>query len=193
MKLNLLLLALIAVVSYVTCKNFQQTAATDKSAVTTATGAATTVPSDADTAKTTQNLPPAVKTPPLTHIPIESLQPPTASRKAYLNTGWWNVQAAVSGSPNEDMLIAQYRHKWMKFQEDQTFTILVNNKAAGSGRWGWDENKMQLYLSCSDPFLNGAWKVKSSGFKMVWIGNSEYTTHGHQLKIINSGQEPPSN
>jgi hypothetical protein len=135
----------------------------------------------------------SVQVPKLVHIPVENLPPCNASRKAYLSGGWWNFNAAVSGAANEEMLIAEYRHKWLKFREDQTFDLLVGNKVVTSGKWGWDEPASTLYLSCADPFVNGAWAIKNSGFTMIWIGNSPYTTHGYQLRLYNTKNEPPSN
>jgi len=181
MKLNLILAAAIAIVSYATCKNFQKTAAPAASTgiviENTANNSASEIP------------PPSVRPPKLVEVPVDAVPPANASRKAYLSGGWWNFNAAVG----EEMLIAEYRAKWLKFRENQTFDILINNKTVGTGRWNWDEAAMQLYLACSDPFVNGVWGIKTSGYTMVWMGNSAYTNHGYQVRLSNSKAEPPSN
>jgi hypothetical protein len=178
MKVNIILAAIVAIVGYATCKNLKKTEAS-------ATGAGTT-------AETTAMPTRAFKVPKLVEVPVDAIPPSNASKKAYLSGGWWNFNAAVGG-PNEDMLIADYRAKWLKFREDLTFDILINNKVVTSGRWNWDEDKHQLYMSCADPFVNGVWGVKNSGFTMVWLGNSDYTNHGYQIRLSNSKSEPPGN
>lgn len=188
MKLNIFTIAVLFAVA-ISCKNARKSATPSSAA--SGTSSATTTPEA--TAAPAAPLPPAVQVPKLVHIPVESLPPCNASRKAYLSGGWWNFNAAVSGAANEEMLIAEYRHKWLKFKEDQTFDILINNKVVSSGKWGWDEPNSTLYVSCSDPFVNGAWAIKNSGFTMIWIGNSPYTTHGYQLRLSNTKAEPGSN
>lgn len=127
--------------------------------------------------------PPAKPQPRLVQVPIDDLPPATASRRGYFSTNWWNINAAVG---NDDMLIANYRHKWLKFKEDMTFEILIQEKPVDKGRWNYDETKDELYLVCSDPYINNTWVVKSSGFRMVWVGNTAVNTTGYQLRVVNT-------
>jgi hypothetical protein len=185
MRLNLILAALVAIMAYVTCKNLRNTAAAPDNVGTATTATAPASGSDAPATPAKSS----VKVPALVHIPIDEAPKPNASRKAYLSGGYWNFDAAVSGS-NEDMLIAEYRSKWLKFKEDQTFNILINNKIVHAGRWTWDEDNSQIYLSCPDPFVNGVWGIKAVGFRMVWTGNSAYINHGHQVRLSNAKELP---
>lgn len=177
MKLNLMLSFVLAVSSVMGCKNAQKSAVAEGASAQNAASAAnagdSAVPATAPTS-------PA---PRLVQVPIDELPPATASRRAYFSTNWWNINAAVG---NDDMLVSNYRHKWMKFREDQTFDILIGEKVVDTGRWNYDETKDEIYLSCKDPYINNTWAVKTSGFRMIWVGNTYLNSSGYQLRVINT-------
>lgn len=169
MRLNILLAILIVLFGILTCKNLQKTAETAPSA-----------------AQPTVEVPDG--TPSAVTVPIDRLPPASASRKAYLSTGWWNVNEALQAS--NDHVFDNYRDKWLHFYEDQTFEILYQKKVLEKGRWNWDEAKNEIYLSCKDPWFNNTWKVKDKGFVMIWIGNSDINKTGIQARVANSRTEP---
>ena len=174
MRVNIILAVAALVLGYITCKNFQKTS----DASSAPAPAATTPPSAA---------PPK---PHYTTIPVD--RPglaPTASRKAYLATGYWSITTAVTS--NDSTLRPQYESKWFQFREDMTFDILAKGKPKVSGRWNFDEKREELYLSCEDAYLNNTWKVIGNGFSMVWIGNTAYNSSGYQLRINNFKELPP--
>lgn len=177
MKLNLLLAFVLIVASGMGCKNVQKSTVVEGAGAQNAAAAANAgEPAAAAPA-------PSSPAPRLVQVPIDELPPATASRRAYFSTNWWNINAAVG---NDDMLVANYRHKWMKFREDQTFDILIGEKVVDTGRWNYDETKDEIYLSCKDPYINNTWAVKTSGFRMIWVGNTNLNSSGYQLRVINT-------
>lgn len=175
MKLKLMLAFVLAVSSGMGCKNAQKSAVAEGASAQNAASAANA----GDAAAAAPHSP----APRLVQVPIDELPPATASRRAYFSTNWWNINAAVG---NDDMLVSNYRHKWMKFREDQTFDILIGEKVVDTGRWNYDETKDEIYLSCKDPYLNNTWAVKTSGFRMIWVGNTYLNSSGYQLRVINT-------
>lgn len=179
MKFNNLPILLSALLLFIgsACKNAQ------KSAESATPAAPAAVAAEKNETAATPATPPPAPAPRLVQVPVDDLPPATASRRAYFSTNWWNVNAAVG---NDDMLISNYRHKWLKFREDQTFDIVVNSKVVDTGRWNYDESKDEIYLSCKDPYINNTWAVKTSGFRMIWVGNTYLNSSGYQLRVINT-------
>ena len=177
MKSNLILAFVLVVVGCISCKNAQKSVAPASAGAKQGEAAAVAKDSAAVPPK------PSSPAPRLVQVPIDELPPATASRKAYFSTNWWNINAAVG---NDDMLIANYRHKWLKFREDQTFDIVIGDKVVDTGRWNYDETRDEVYLSCKDPYINNTWAVKTSGFRMIWIGNTNINNSGYQLRVINT-------
>ncbi len=173
MKLNLLLSALIVLFGVLTCKNLQKSK--EPQAAT-----AETVP--------VQPAPAPVKTPRSVTVPVDRIPPASASRKAYLSTGWWHMNEALLAT--DPHVYDHFRDKWLRFHEDQTFEILMNKKVVDKGRWNWDEANSEIYLSCNDPWFNNTWKIKEKGFVMIWIGNTDINTTGIQARVVNSKTEP---
>jgi len=194
MKVNILLAVLVVAVSYVTCKNFKKTtpapaAETPPAATTQEYGgpewnASRVVQgSNPDGAPTYQSKEP----PRLVNVPIDALPPASASKKAYLATGWWHMNMAFQ--PSDTTVHHNYQSKWLRFREDQTFDILINKKVVDTGRWGWDEAKSEIYLSCKDPYINNTWHTTDRGFVMIWKGNTDINVTGIQVRVV-SGAEP---
>ncbi|MCY7328354.1 MAG: hypothetical protein LH618_07400 [Saprospiraceae bacterium] len=198
MKLNLILSMLTLLFSYATCSKAQkvpETAAVQEAPVEpkrTSIGGMEVSHfheggSNPDSAFTMQ----VAEAPRMVKVPLDKLPPATASRRAYLATGWWHLNMAFQ--PSDTTVHHQYQHKWLKFKEDQTFDILIKNQIVSSGRWGWNEDKNQVYLACNDPYLNNTWRVNEKGFVMVWIGNTELNVTGIQVRVIDSKTPPPAN
>jgi hypothetical protein len=122
-------------------------------------------------------------------VPIDALPPASASRRAYLSTGWWHLNMAFQ--PSDTLVHENYQHKWLRFREDQTFDILIKNKVVDTGRWNWDESKNEIYLSCKDPYVNNTWQVMDKGFVMIWKGNTALNVTGIQVRVIGSKTAPP--
>lgn len=172
MKLNLLLSALIVLFGVLMCKNLQKS---QEPAEVLAEAAPAPV------------APPA-KTPRPVTVPVDRIPPASASRKAYLSTGWWHMNEALQA--NDPNVYDHFRDKWLRFYEDQTFDLLMNKKVIDKGRWNWDEANSEIYLSCNDPWFNNTWKIKEKGFVMIWIGNTDINTTGIQARVVNSKTEP---
>jgi len=200
MKLNIFLGILVVCLGYLTCKNLQKTAPAPVTAEEAPVVAEDDAPSgynwkashvihgeNPDTAPTLQ----IGRAPKRVEVPIDALPPATASHKAYLSTGWWNMSMAYQ--PSDTLVHRHYQGKWLRFREDQTFDILVKNKVVDTGRWNWDENKSEIYLSCKDPYINNTWHVTDRGFLMIWKGNTDLNVTGIQVRVVGSGTPPPEN
>jgi hypothetical protein len=191
MKINLILSAIVAVFGYATCKNLHKT--TPEVAKPTPTQdisesygwkASRVAGSNPDSAFTYQTKEP----PRMVDVPMGLLPPANASRKSYLSGGYWNFVMAYQ--PSDTTVHLNYQPKWIKFREDQTFDILVKNKVVDTGKWGWDETNNEIYLSCKDPYINNTWGIKTSGFTMIWKGNTSLNVTGIQARISNHSQLP---
>ncbi len=143
--------------------------------------------SNPDSAGTMQVLTP----PRMVDVPLDQLPPASASRRAYLATGWWHLNMAFQGS--DTTIYRQYKQKWLRFREDQTFDVLINNEIVNTGRWNWDDDANIIYISCRDPYLNNTWRVNEKGFVMVWIGNTDLNVTGIQVRLIGTKTPPPRN
>lgn len=199
MKINILLGILVIAVAYLTCKNFQKTTAPPVAepepvaAVPSNQGGASWHASkvvegdNPDMAYTRQ----APGPPAMVNVPIDALPPASASRRAYLGTGWWHLNMAFQ--PSDTLVHKNYQQKWLRFREDQTFDILIKNKVADTGRWNWDESKNEIYLSCKDPYVNNTWQVMEKGFVMIWKGNTALNVTGIQVRVVGSKTAPPEN
>jgi hypothetical protein len=122
------------------------------------------------------------------NVPIAAQPAPTASRKAYLATGWWHCSDAMCGI--DSLVGLSYKPKWMKFREDQTFDVLIKGKVVDTGQWAFDEAKNQIFLSCKDTYLNNSWQLQDKGFVMIWKGNTDLNVTGIQIRVICSKTQP---
>ncbi len=126
----------------------------------------------------------------MVNVPLDKLPPASASRRAYLASGWWHLNMAVQAT--DTTIYHQYQHKWLKFREDQTFDILINNEVADTGRWNWDDKNNVFYISCRDPYINNTWQVKEKGSVMIWAGNTDLNVTGIQIRLVGSKTPPGS-
>lgn len=198
MKINILLAILVVATGYLTCKNLQKTPVTPSAAPTAAIPpeqdprnslgwkASHVVEGDNPDAAYTKQ----IQEPPLmVNVPIDAIPPASASRRAYLSTGWWHLNMAFQ--PSDTLIHHKYQSKWLRFREDQTFDILLKNKVVDTGRWNWDEAKNEIYLSCKDPYVNNTWFVTDKGFVMIWKGNTAINVTGIQVRAVGSKNAPP--
>lgn len=197
MKLNILLGILVLALGYLTCKSLKKTTPEPPQAAQPAPttqdqgrgynwNASHVVHGDnPDGAFTKQ-----IQEPPrMVAVPVDALPPASASRRAYLSTGWWHLNMAFQ--PSDTLVHHNYQSKWLHFREDQTFDILINNKVVDTGRWNWDEAKNEIYLSCKDPYINNTWQVMDKGFVMIWKGNTELNVTGIQVRVVGTKNAPP--
>ncbi|MFN7325103.1 MAG: hypothetical protein ACK5SQ_00830 [Chitinophagales bacterium] len=194
MRLNILLGIIVVLLGYVTCKTFKKEADPVMSAPIGANGVAgepastygvaKVLGSNPDTAPTVQ----VRQVPELVQVPIGALPPPSTSRRAYLATGWWHCNMAISGI--DSLIHLNYTDKWLKFREDQSFDILIKGKVVDTGRWTWLEDKNELYLSCKDPYINNSWSLIDKGFVMIWRGNTALNLTGIQVRVACSKTQP---
>ncbi|MCE7921908.1 MAG: hypothetical protein DYG98_02530 [Haliscomenobacteraceae bacterium CHB4] len=197
MKLNILLGILVLALGYLTCKSLKKTTPEPSPAAQPAPttqdqgsgynwNASHVVHGDnPDGAFTKQ-----IQEPPrMVAVPVDALPPASASRRAYLSTGWWHLNMAFQ--PSDTLVHHNYQSKWLHFREDQTFDILINNKVVDTGRWNWDEAKNEIYLSCKDPYINNTWQVMDKGFVMIWKGNTELNVTGIQVRVVGTKNAPP--
>ncbi|TNE50072.1 MAG: hypothetical protein EP344_17535 [Bacteroidetes bacterium] len=194
MKINIFLAFLVAILGWATCKNLQST---QQEAPAETTSATPVLPGwkasrviegeNPDTAGTYQvDEPPAY-----VQVPVGALPPATASHRAYLSTGYWHLNMAFQ--PSDTTIHKHYQKKWLKFREDQTFDVLIAGKPVDTGRWNWDEEKNEIYLSCSDPYINNTWSVIEKGFVMIWKGNTALNVTGIQVRVVGAGSLPAGN
>jgi hypothetical protein len=200
MKINIALGLIALALVYVTCKTFSKKPVEEmapEAAVTVAPQsnvrsatewrAAHVLGSNADTAAAVQIHEPPV----MVNVPIGSIAPPTTSRRAYLSTGWWHCTMAFSGS--DSLIHKNYQQKWLQFRQDQTFDILIKGKVVDTGKWAFDEEKNQFFLSCKDPYINNSWQVQDKGFVMVLKGNTDINFTGIQVRIACNKTQPDWN
>jgi hypothetical protein len=192
MKVNILISIFLLAVIYLTCKNFQTSTPVERidtalPAQPASNGSFLKVMGEgADSANTIQFSEP----PPRVNVPWDKVAKPSTSRRSFMTSGWWNPTAAVQ--PTDSTVSRYYKPKWLKFREDQTFDILVQNKVVETGHWAFDETKFVLYLSCADPYFNNTWNVMERGFRMILVGNTRLNVTGIQIRL-DSHRELPAN
>lgn len=189
MKINILLgIALLAAI-YMTCKNLQKTQQEEAVAAAPVQAPAQSkvikiMGEGADSINQLQFSEP----PPPVVVPWQKPGRPSTSRRAFMSSGYWNPVTAIS--PTDTTIYRQYRPKWLKFHDDQTFDIIMQNKVAESGNWAFDEEKFVLYLSCKDPYFNNTWNIKERGFRMILVGNTDINITGIQIRLDMKNELP---
>lgn len=195
MKLTFLLSIFTMLLGYATCRNFQKPAETvvapapqvkeERLGLDGRPVSHVIEGSHPDTENTLQMSVP----PKMVKVPLDQLPPPSASRQAYITTGWWHLNMAFQ--PTDSTVHHKYQHKWLKFREDLTFDILIKNVVVDTGRWNWDDETDVIYLACQDPYINNTWQVNDKGFVMIWKGNTDLNVTGIQIRVIGSKTPPP--
>lgn len=186
MKMNIVLAILVVLLGWATCKNLQKSPATEQAPVLeqpAETGPsgwnANRVSAEArpDTAPINQ----VSQAPRMVNVPVDALPPATASHKAYLSSTYWHLSMALQ--PTDTTVYKQYYQKWLRFREDQTFDVLIDGQVVDTGRWNWDVEKNEIYLSCNDPYINNTWVVNDKSFTMIWKGNTALNVTGIQIRV----------
>jgi len=192
MKLNILLGIIVLAVSILTCKNLQKTTAPAPEIAPAQEekqyGIKASHVIEGERADTIQGTYQIHKAPKMVQVPVDVLPPPTASKKAYLSTGWWHLNMAYQ--PSDTTIHNNYQSKWLHFREDQTFDILIKGKIVDTGRWNFDSEHNEILLSCKDPYINNSWGVQDKGFVMIWKGNTSINVTGIQVRVIGQRTEP---
>ena len=116
-------------------------------------------------------------------IDLSKLPAVSASKKAYMATNHWACAGAEH--PTDDSVANEYRFSEITFSEDMTFQANDQGEPRVQGTWGYDEEKMLVYLSSTDLFFNTSFKVKEAGFRMVWIGNTDINKTGVMMRWDN--------
>lgn len=194
MKFNLILVSLVVLVSYLTCKNMHKTEAPAAQPETASNDYGNSGynwkashvinGNNPDTAMTYQ----VAKAPARVNVPWDKIKPPSTSRRAFLATGWWNTKMAFQASDTTAHI--HYMGKSLKFREDQTFDILKGEKVLETGHWAFDEDNKVMYISCNDTYFNNTWKIHENGFRMVWLGNTDLNFTGIQVRFDGSKTPP---
>jgi hypothetical protein len=191
MKVNILIGIVLLGVVYMTCKNFKKTQSSESSI---ATSTAVPPPSNGKVLKVmgegadSTNQLQFSEPPPHVDVPWDKVRRPSTSRRAFMTTGFWNPTSAIQ--PTDTTVYHQFRPKWLKFRDDQTFDIIIKNKVVDSGHWAFDEDKFVLYLSCTDPYFNNSWNIKERGYRMILIGNTDINLTGIQVRLDMHGEMP---
>jgi hypothetical protein len=194
MKFNIILAAVVLLVTYLTCKNLHDS----KTASTQPTDTVKDYSSNGYNWKASHviegNNPDSAYTyqvkraPDRVLVPWDKITPPSTSRRAYLSTGWWNPKMAFQAS--DTTAHVNYMGKSLKFREDQTFDIMKGAKVLETGHWGFDDVNKILYISCNDTYFNNTWKIQENGFRMVWLGNTDLNVTGIQIRFDGSKTPP---
>lgn len=192
MKINILLGILVVAVGIWTCKNLQKTTAPE---TTTAPvqeekqyGMRASHVIEGERSDTIQGTYQVLRAPKMVQVPVDVLPPPSASKKAYLSTGWWHLNMAYQ--PSDTTIHHHYQSKWLQFREDQTFDVVIKGKVVDTGRWNFDQDHKEILLSCKDPYINNSWGVQDKGFVMIWKGNTSLNVTGIQVRVIGQRAEP---
>ena len=194
MKFNIILAALVVLVSYLTCKNLHKSTATNQVMQDT-------VPAYKDNGYNWKashvidgNNPDSafsyqiVQPPARVNVPWDKMPAPSTSRKSFLSTGWWNLRMAYQSS--DTTVHKNYIGKFLQFREDQTFDIIQGKKVVETGRWGFDEANKTIYISCKNTYFNNSWKINENGFRMVWLGNTDINFTGIQMRMDGTKTDP---
>ncbi len=208
MKINIVLALIAIALGYTTCKTFKKqetpaaTTTTSESGLTPINDLSKPQPNgylkeqasdrhaahilgfNHDTAPPVQ----VRRAPDRVNVNIDAVGKASASRKAYLSTGWWHCNTAMSAV--DSTINENYKQKFMKFREDQTFDVIIKGKVVETGRWAFDDAKNQIFLSCKDNYLNNSWQIQDKGFVMIWKGNTDLNSTGIQIRVICSKSEP---
>jgi hypothetical protein len=191
MKINILLGVLVIAVGILTCKNLQKAktpeAATPAVQEEKKYGFNASHVIEGERADTVQGTLQIRKAPKMVDVPVDVLPPASASKKAYLSTGWWHLNMAYQ--PSDTTIHHNYQSKWLQFREDQTFDVLIKGKVVDTGRWNFDQDHKEILLSCKDPYINNSWGVQDKGFVMIWKGNTSLNVTGIQVRVV--GQRTP--
>ncbi len=192
MKINIILGILVIAAGILTCKNLQKTkqAETDAAAPPPEQeyGFRASHVIEGERHDTVQGTLQVRRAPKMVQVPVDVLPPPTASKRAYLSTGWWHLNMAYQ--PSDTTIHQNYQSKWLHFREDQTFDIVVKGKVVDTGRWNYDGAKNEILLSCKDPYVNNSWGVQEKGFVMIWKGNTSLNVTGIQVRVVGQRAEP---
>lgn len=194
MKLNILLGVIVIAVGILTCKNLQKKTELAPVATTPAVeekqlGMPASHVIDQERPDTVQGTYQIHAAPKMVNVPIDAFPPPSASKKAYLSTGWWHLNMAYQ--PSDTTIHHHYQDKWLVFREDQTFDVMIKGKVVDTGRWNFDDPHKEILLSCKDPYINNTWGVQDKGFVMIWKGNTSINVTGIQVRVV--GQRTPPN
>ncbi len=192
MRINILLGIIVIAVGILTCKNLQK-AKTEETAATPAAeekqlGLRASHVIDEERPDTVQGTYQVRQAPKMVQVPVDVLPPPSASKKAYLSTGWWHLNMAFQ--PSDTTIHHNYQAKWLQFREDQTFDVLIKGKVVDTGRWNYDSVKNEILLSCKDPYINNSWGVQDKGFVMIWKGNTSLNVTGIQVRVVGQRETP---
>ena len=160
MKVNIILALIVIAVGILTCKNLQKSKPTEGASVAPAAeekslGFRASHVIDGERADTIQGTMQIRKAPKMVQVPVDVLPPPSASKRAYLSTGWWHLNMAYQ--PSDTTIHHNYQSKWLHFREDQTFDIVIKGKVVDTGRWNYDGDHNEILLSCKDPYINNSW------------------------------------
>ncbi len=192
MKINILLGILVVAVGILTCKNLQKTKAVEATSPAAQEekqyGFNASHVIEGERHDTVQGTLQVRKAPKMVQVPVDALPAPTASKKAYLATGWWHLNMAYQ--PSDTTVHHNYQSKWLHFREDQTFDILIKGKVVDTGRWNFDSAKNEILLACKDPYINNSWGVQEKGFVMIWKGNTSINVTGIQVRVVGQRGEP---
>lgn len=113
-------------------------------------------------------------------ISLDGLPQPSASMKAYLGTGLWHKVGSIQ--PGNDAFDQNFPVTDLRFAENGTLQMYKNEQLVGSARWTTDEANTLIYVSSNNPALNSSWRYRDSGFRMVWLGNTELNGTGAQIR-----------
>ncbi len=192
MRINILLGILVIAVGIMTCKTLQKPKAAETAAAPAPQekqyGMRASHVIEGERPDTVQGTYQVFEAPKMVVVPVDVYPPPTASKKAYLSTGWWHLNMAYQ--PSDTTIHKHYQQKWLQFREDQTFDILIKGKVVDSGRWNFDQDKREIMLSCKDPYINNTWGVQEKGFVMIWKGNTSLNVTGIQVRVVGQRMQP---
>jgi hypothetical protein len=190
MKINIFLAVLLLAAVYATCRNFRKTDTTPTAATPDAAAPAEygTYKVHGERPDSAQGLLQSTLAPPRVEVPWQQVAKPSASRRAFMASGYWNPITALV--PSDTTVHVHYKPKWLKFREDQTFDIIKDGKVLETGHWAFDETQFVLYLACQDTYFNNTWKVLEKGFRLVLIGNTDLNRTGIQARLDNYPELP---
>lgn len=172
------LLFLFSFLAFFACKNGSKSATKPTKPTTEAPAESATLPNGKRKVK-----PPVLPVPTSEPIDLSKVAKPSASKMAYLTTNYWSCFGAQA--PKDDRVAAEYRNMKLQFMPDMSFKAYRNKEFAFEGKWTFDDAKSQIFLSSTEKSFNTSFKTMDSGFRMVWIGNTEINGTGVQMRWDN--------
>lgn len=117
---------------------------------------------------------------------ITLAKPKDKTWKSYLTTEMWEYSKGMHGS----VLASDLEGKWIRFNEDNTYTSGVFEHQTSQGDWSIDEADMLHLLPAVRDDRESHWKVRKKDNSMVWSGTERFGNQNTQYFLVRRHSQP---